>query len=1112
MQRCSVPVIKPSAESRYRLLTLSIALLTAGIVTGCSSTPTKTPANTIAKPPKTATAKPGSRAVTSGYQQQDALLDSSSIDSLEGLLSATDMAAVEDNKLMIMRYGDVWRRIRAGFKMDLNVSNSRVEAQRSWFVTRQPYIDRLSARASRYIYYTVAEAERRGIPTELALLPVIESSYDPAATSNAAAAGLWQFIPSTGTIYGLRQNSLYDGRRDVVESTRAAYEFLTSLYNQFGSWELALAAYNAGPGRIQQAINRNRAAGLPTDYWSLRLPTETMNYVPRFIAVAQIVKQPDLYGVNFPSIANRPHFREVPLPGAIDLNMAASIAGLSFQELYELNPGHRSTYTDPMSPPRLLIPAALTTQVDDRLRNMPTLAQTNPQLMASLGPVGGAVIISGGSSNGRSSGSNYSSQQAAALMSAGGVQKTANTTATTTIRQPATATSSASTNTTVTTSIRNPLSDPPPMVAATAPAKPAASTSTPVIAQGGKRTATPGSSSALAAFASQADVPSSPRIPVAVTPAANIKPIAEPAVSTAELQTILATDSSLTTTTTAVVREPEVTTAEKQQVVDELQALVPAGTEVVDPLDGKIKLTAIQTSQSVADAKGEELKIKYEQPVLVTQQNAAKPASPAANTASSKPAPVVAVVAKPSRPAGERMVYAVQPGDTLASIASRHGVNWRDVANWNQINPSGALLAGSSLYLYGAKKPEPVKPASYVVQAGDTLTDVAAKFDMTPRQLADLNGMSATSNLLRGARLSLVENAGSAASKKAAEAEEKAVSTASNKKDAKDNTDNIELVSYKVKRGEYLKLIAERYNISHIELAELNNMPANSSLAAGQSIKVPEQKTLANSSERASAKESREKESKAATTSYTVKSGDTLSRIASRFDTTNEELAKLNKFPATTMVRLGQVITVPELNVAPEKPTTYQVQSGDTLTAVAAKFDMTPQELASLNDMKASSNLIRGATLKLLAEADEKPSKASNKRNAKDTSSKDNKEEKESATLVNASRKSGDDTEAYTVKRGESLHAIAAKYDLSTSELARLNNISAKTMVQVGQTLSVPKLTSSYTVKSGDTLGRLANKFGLSVNELAKLNQMSPTANVIIGDVLVVPANNNRSL
>lgn len=1110
MQRCSVSVIKPSVDSKFRLLTLSIALLSAGIVTGCSSTPSKT-TTTASKAPKVASSSSkASRAVTSGYQQHDALLDSSSIDSLEGLLSATDMAAVEDNKLMIMRYGDVWRRIRAGFKMDLNVSNSRVDAQRSWFVTRQPYIDRLSARASRYLYYTVAEAERRGIPTELALLPVIESSYDPAATSNAAAAGLWQFIPSTGTIYGLRQSSLYDGRRDVVESTRAAYEFLTSLYNQFGSWELALAAYNAGPGRIQQAINRNRAAGLSTDYWSLRLPTETMNYVPRFIAVAQIVKQPDIYGVTFPSIANRPHFREVPLPGAIDLNMAASIAGLSYQELYELNPGHRSTYTDPMAPARLLIPAALNAQVDDRLRNMPTLAQTNPQLLASLGPVGGAVIISGGSSNGSSRGSNYSTQQAAALMSAGTVQQTANTTATTTIRQPTTVTSSASTNTTVTTSIRNPLSD-PALVTAAAKTTSTANTATTIAqdskVQGSKRVPTPGSASALAAFASQADVPSSPRIPVAVTPAPNIKPIAEPPVSSTELQNILASDSSISSTAApASVVEPQPTEAEKQQVVQELQALAPAGTEVVDPLDGKIKLTAIQTSQSVAESKGEELKLKYEQPVLVAQPVSSKPAV-SAPVASPKAAPVVAVVTKPSRPAGERLVYAVQPGDTLASIASKHGVNWRDVASWNQINPSGPLLSGSTLYLYGAKKPEPVKPSSYLVQSGDTLTDVAARFDMTPKQLADLNGMSANSNLLRGARLTLVDNGTTSkkAVEKAAEAEEKAAAS----RNKADSSPEVELVSYKVKRGEYLKLIAERYGISHTELADMNNISANSALAVGQTIKVPEQKELA--SERLSArdngKDSKDKESsRVATTSYTVKSGDTLSKIASRFDTSNEELAKLNKFSATTMVRLGQEITVPAVNVAPEKPATYQVQSGDTLTQVAARFDMSPQELASLNDIKASSNLIRGTTLKLVVE-EEKPAKAS-KRNAKE-----DKEEKESATLVSSKGgKSSGDTESYTVKRGESLKVIAARYDLSTSELAKLNNISAKTKVQVGQTLDVPRLTTSYTVKSGDTLTRLANKFGLSVNELAKLNQLSPGANVIIGDVLVVPANNNRSL
>ncbi len=155
----------------------------------------------------------------------------------------------------------------------------------------------------------------------------------------------------------------------MVESTRAAYEFLGSLYNQFGSWELALAAYNAGPGRIQQAINRNKAAGLPTDYWSLKLPEETMNYVPRFLAVAQIIKNPNAYNINLPPIANRPHFREVTV-GAVSLNEVASITGLSRAELYQLNPGHRGESIDGTSPMRILIPADLSPSVDVRLKKL----------------------------------------------------------------------------------------------------------------------------------------------------------------------------------------------------------------------------------------------------------------------------------------------------------------------------------------------------------------------------------------------------------------------------------------------------------------------------------------------------------------------------------------------------------------------------------------------------------------------------------------------------------------------------------------------------------------------------------------------------------------------
>ncbi|MGE8532231.1 MAG: transglycosylase SLT domain-containing protein, partial [Acinetobacter guillouiae] len=308
---------QPTATVFFKLSLLTSAFAALGLTAGCSSTSTTSKVQT---------------------SKSAGMLDASSLDSLEDLLSATDIRAVEGDRLLILKHGDVWKRMSVGFKMDENHWDPRIDAQRSWFVSRQPYIDRLSARASRYLYHTVKEAERRGLPTELALLPIIESSYDPAATSSAAAAGMWQFIPSTGKIYGLRQTSLYDGRRDVVESTRAAYEFLGSLYNQFGSWELALAAYNAGPGRIQQAINRNQAAGLPTDYWSLRLPQETMNYVPRFLAVAQIIKSPSKYGVSLPPIANRPHFREVAVPPGVQLNQIASITNLSRAELYALNP------------------------------------------------------------------------------------------------------------------------------------------------------------------------------------------------------------------------------------------------------------------------------------------------------------------------------------------------------------------------------------------------------------------------------------------------------------------------------------------------------------------------------------------------------------------------------------------------------------------------------------------------------------------------------------------------------------------------------------------------------------------------------------------------------
>ncbi|MDI1303139.1 MAG: LysM peptidoglycan-binding domain-containing protein [bacterium] len=289
----------------------------------------------------------------------------------ESLLGEVDGPDTSLDQEALVAKGDLWERMRAGFQMDIAEDNDRISVQRNWYLQHGDYLDRMAKRATRYLHYTVTEAEKRGMPTELALLPVIESAYDPFAYSHASAAGMWQFIPGTGKIFGLKQTWWYDGRRDVVESTRAAYDFLGMLYSKFGDWQLVLAAYNAGPGAVQRAINRNLAAGLPTDFWSLKLPAETRAYVPRFLAVAQIIKSPESFGRNLRPVVNQPFFRSIPTNGQIDMTAAAQIAGVSLKELYQLNPGYNRWATDPEGPHRLLVPASLPQDFEAQITALP---------------------------------------------------------------------------------------------------------------------------------------------------------------------------------------------------------------------------------------------------------------------------------------------------------------------------------------------------------------------------------------------------------------------------------------------------------------------------------------------------------------------------------------------------------------------------------------------------------------------------------------------------------------------------------------------------------------------------------------------------------------------
>lgn len=297
------------------------------------------------------------------YTEDDQQLDDSEIADEGDLASGADQKPVDQSTL--------WQRMQAGFELP-NREDARVAPHINWYVKHPAYVERAFSRAAPFLHFILSETERRGMPAEIALLPVVESAFQPFAYSRARASGIWQFIPGTATRYGLKINWWYDGRRDILASTEAALDYLQDLNKTFnGDWLLALAAYNCGEGNVMRAIEKNIRRKKPTNFWALELPKETRGYVPRLLAISAVVKNPAKYGIDLRGIPDDHYFTPVQVDAQIDMALASEMAGLNLEDIYHLNPGFSRWATDPAGPQQLLLPLDKATDFSINLGNMP---------------------------------------------------------------------------------------------------------------------------------------------------------------------------------------------------------------------------------------------------------------------------------------------------------------------------------------------------------------------------------------------------------------------------------------------------------------------------------------------------------------------------------------------------------------------------------------------------------------------------------------------------------------------------------------------------------------------------------------------------------------------
>jgi membrane-bound lytic murein transglycosylase D len=331
----------------FKFTSLLAILALAGCSTLTPVPPTATGSDTSTKPPVTApiTPPPTTRSTPASTPQAN-----------QGPLSQVDVRnAMGQAVAPLTPPADLWERIRRGYAMP-DLENDLVRDREQWYANRPDYIMRMTERSQKYLYHIVEELELRNMPTELALLPFIESAFNPQAVSSAKAAGMWQFMPSTGKYFELTQNAFRDDRRDVLASTRAALDYLQKLHGMFGDWHLALAAYNWGEGSVKRAIGKNQRAGLPERYEELTMPMETRMYVPKLQAIKNIVAKPEAFNSKLPLIENHPYFQSVPIRRDIDVTLAAKLANVPLEDFKALNPSINRPVIMAAGTPQILLP------------------------------------------------------------------------------------------------------------------------------------------------------------------------------------------------------------------------------------------------------------------------------------------------------------------------------------------------------------------------------------------------------------------------------------------------------------------------------------------------------------------------------------------------------------------------------------------------------------------------------------------------------------------------------------------------------------------------------------------------------------------------------------